>query len=472
MKRVVIVGIGFLLLLGIPKATFAACYTNKQTQFAARVDTQISGDQRIMTFTPTNSTGRTISYGPAQCGSVPPPSTTVYCDTDTDMYAADSVRAPVCGSTPERERANSTCYDCGSGITKCDGLDYALGDTSSFLTDMANRGKVDPNDSDDQVNNVWRVKNVPTNTNTFRYNGKDYPVTPTMILCGANNQACGASEACTNIVYGDINNRGSNPYTNADKEYRTRVSGQKQGKQKVILANPGLNAGQQISTSIGLNFLSRFFDIHKLFARIRYGLNANNESVFESFPELTRFGPTFEESALDLMPSEIQKGFSPPDEGDKAGRYPLEGMAGYRFCAPGSEIKENNDKDNIPLRGVTATIGNIGTKANPRAWAQLTWATQYFSSITTRAKTEGPDFITPNGRMVPFERTQGEDNNAFLDVAPEVLDPVLFPCDAGSAGSSTRRIVKQAEGEARTGGVGGGIFSTIEAWFLRSFFEG
>lgn len=470
MNRVWLAVIGFLLIIPLFSQASAACYTDKQTQYSTRVDTQIAGEARIMTFTPTGGTGRTITYGPAQCGNVPPPSTTVYCDTDTDMYAADSVRAPICGSTPERERANSTCYDCGSGITKCDGLDYALGDTSAFLTDTNNRAPVSPNDTASQMESVWRVQNVPAGSTTFRYNGKDYPVSPTIILCGANNQACGATEACTNLVYGNIDNRGNNPYLSAPSEGQ-RAARRGPGRQKEILANPGLNVGYPLATNVWLNFLQNFFDTHQIFAWIRYGYNASQQSIFESFPELTRFGPTFEESALDLMTSKHQKEFSPPDKGDKALRYPLEGMAGYRFCAPGAEIEEAGGEDNIPLRGVTASIGNIGTMANPRAWAQLTWASQYFASMTTRAKTEGVDFITPNGRMVDFERKQ-DGGDVILDVDPEVLDPILFPCDAASAGVLLRRIAKLAEGVSFMGGPGGGLLQTISAKFLMFFFAG
>lgn len=249
---------------------------------------------------------------------------------------------------------------------------------------------------------------------------------------------------------------------------------QTQKRQQNILADPGLNVGQQIATNEPLNFLGKLgVDTHNVFARIRYGYNANNESVFESFPELSRYGPVYETSALALMPGQLQKDFSPPDEGGKVGAHPLKGMAGYRFCIPGGKV-ENTDRDNVPLTGVTATKDNIGTKEHPRFWAQLVWATQYLASILTRGKTTGVDFIASNGNMINFESTQesAERDSVFLRADPDLLDQILFPCGTQTTGTSMRRIEKEAEGEARTAGLGGEFFSPITARFQEVFFQG
>ena len=139
----------------------------------------------------------------------------VCCDELTEANAVDSVRAPLCGSSEERGKANSTCYDCGSGNYKCDGLDFSLGSTNPFITQIHN--PVNPGDTN--MDQVWRIPNsaIPNITIPdsdppkigFLYNGVYYPKpSGDIIVCGSNNQACGSSEECTNIIYPEINNRG------------------------------------------------------------------------------------------------------------------------------------------------------------------------------------------------------------------------------------------------------------------------
>lgn len=412
---------------------------------------------------------------------------TVCCDTPTEANSFDSVRAPLCGSSIEKGKDNSVCWGCG-GYIYCSGADFTLAGTDPILDQYRQEGfRVLTQTEMAELRAYAASQGRPER---FIFNGVEYPLTQNIAeigICSANLTACLVPNQteCINLAYKDnqqpvLGESGTvKPEPRRESDPSRRAGSRESGlttRQQVILANPGLQPGEPMSTSKGLSFLNKLgIDVHQLFARIRYGNNERGESTFESFPDIRRFAATLDQSgSQDLMTSVHQKSFSPPDEGDKVGMYPLKGMAGYRFCAPGSTIKESG-KDNIPLAGLTATRGNIGSNdpVNPRAWPQLVWSSQYLASLTTRAKTEGADFITPGGSMVPYERIQegdGEDA-VFLNVNPEVLDPVLYPCAAATDGTPMARTQTEAEGEAKIRGAGG-ILSRITASFQRAFFAG
>lgn len=210
MKRMNLLGfVAFLLFLFSlwhPPVIEAACYDDgKVRDFYTTVSTDpnVDGNSVTIYFTPKNGAQTSKFYRAEQCGKPQKVSgKIIYCDTATDMYAMDSVRAPICGSTPERERANSTCYQCG-GDVRCDGLDYALGNTDDFI--FLNKQSIDNSPTTD----VWRVpaEKIPA---SFMYNGMRYNKTGGLVVCRPNNQACGASDAqCDNIIYPNINNYGS-----------------------------------------------------------------------------------------------------------------------------------------------------------------------------------------------------------------------------------------------------------------------
>lgn len=187
-----------LIYVALPRPIFASCSLDQgNRQYSAQ-------------YTLTDS-------GSAQCkppNNKPNGPYTVWCDTQTEAYAADSVRQPLCGSSEERGKANSTCWSCG-GTVKCDGLDFALGATDPFISQI--RNPVNPGDTN--MDQVWRIPNaaIPNtiipNSNPpqqgFLYNGLWYKKpSGDIIACGSNNLACGSSEECTNITYPEINNRG------------------------------------------------------------------------------------------------------------------------------------------------------------------------------------------------------------------------------------------------------------------------
>ena len=390
----------------------------------------------------------------------------VCCATPDEVNSVFSLKAPLCGSADELGKANSSCWQCG-GTLRCSGADpnLALGAMSPELL----QGK-QPIHEGDGVDNVWKVSSTQFGTQTnFTFNGQSYPVPQgDIIVCNANDAGCGASDTgCTNVRFSEYTTD-----TKGDSFFEGQKIAGSGGKKMYILGNPGLNVGQAITTPIGLNFLGKIIDVRDIFARIRYGFNQAGDSIFESFPDLRRFGSILEKVASeDLLPSKFTKELVPPDYGDKARRYPLKGMAGYRLCAPGGEIADTG-KDNIPLRGVTVTSGNIGFSdpINPRAWPQILWSSQYLASLFTRAKTLGFDFYIPNGDMVPLTRTPEGEHDAFYDVSPEILDPILFKCDANSEGAPLTRTNTKAEGEARIGGPGG-VIASIAAKFFRQFFS-
>lgn len=176
-----------LIFIVLPRPIYASCFLDRGLR------------QYSATYTLTDS-------GSAQCkppNNKPNGTYTIWCDTATEAHAADSVRQPLCGSSEERGKANSTCWNCG-GTVKCDGLDFALGATDPFISQI--RNPVSPGDTN--TDQVWRIPNASI-PNNFTYNGMPYSKpSGDLIVCRSNNLACGSSEECTNIIYPEINNRG------------------------------------------------------------------------------------------------------------------------------------------------------------------------------------------------------------------------------------------------------------------------
>lgn len=128
---------------------------------------------------------------------------TVFCDEQTETNSVDSVRQPWCGSALERGVANSTCWQCGSGVIKCDGFDQAAGASSGFFDRSVPFG---------DNGQMWEVINPQgkISDKKFQYNGTFYDYRGERLLyCGPNNTACGASEQCFNLAHPKITNRGS-----------------------------------------------------------------------------------------------------------------------------------------------------------------------------------------------------------------------------------------------------------------------
>lgn len=132
------------------------------------------------------------------------------CDTQEEANAYDSVRAPLCGSSQELGANNSTCWSCDDGGLRCAGASFGIAqkpdgspDTDPALLDVNNREAINGGDTAQ----VWRVKKEAlAGKQTIRYNGIDYPIPSDLVMCTANNKACGASNTTCH---------GKNPETTA-----------------------------------------------------------------------------------------------------------------------------------------------------------------------------------------------------------------------------------------------------------------
>ena len=188
----------------VPQSVFADCQIGPGKK--VNIQVEFRGDKQSGSNITVNNVTR--YRNPAQCTNPVASSTyTMSCDYDTDAYAADSVFPALCQSGVERGKANSTCYQCGAGVIKCDGFDGALGQSNSMFN-TRQRCSMD-NNNPNWSGDVYCPPPLDKNTKTFQYNGRDYDYHGELIIaCGSNNQACGASEQCTNIVYPDITNHG------------------------------------------------------------------------------------------------------------------------------------------------------------------------------------------------------------------------------------------------------------------------
>lgn len=218
MKRRIFFIIFFILLLSRPVATpQAACVIGGGKSVSATVSFQSLGDEG------SNLTvnGKSFFRNKPQCTSPQPSrSYTISCDEETETLAADSLFAPLCGSSEERGKTNSTCWSCG-GTVKCDGLDWAVGSTDPFFSQIHN--PVSPGDTN--MDQVWRIPNASIPNNGYTYNGQHYDKPGgDLIACGSNNLACGSSEECTNIKHPDVNNRGRSGQEQCTAYSYTRLS--------------------------------------------------------------------------------------------------------------------------------------------------------------------------------------------------------------------------------------------------------
>lgn len=210
-QRVLFIVLLFLFLSRPITQAQAACQIGPGKQFTTQV-----------TFYGNKDNGSSIAVGsvtrfrpPAQCTTPIASNTyTISCDETTETLAADSIFPPLCGSGVERGKANSTCYQCGAGVIKCDGFDGTLGQSSNIFNNHQ-RCPFDQNNSN------WSgdVRCSPPDQQIidqkkFTYNGTEYKYNGELIVsCGSNNQACGASEECVNRAHSDVNNRGNSGST-------------------------------------------------------------------------------------------------------------------------------------------------------------------------------------------------------------------------------------------------------------------
>lgn len=210
-RRILFIVLLFLFLSRPISKPQASCIIGGGKSVSATVSFQSFGDEG------SNLTvnGRSFFRNKPQCTSPQQSrSYTISCDEETETLAADSLFAPLCGSSEERGKTNSSCWQCG-GTVKCDGLDGAAGATDPFISQIHNPVSL----GDTNMDQVWRIPNgaIPNtiipNSNPprygFLYNGNYYDKpSGDIIACGSNNLACGSSEECTNIQHPDVNNRG------------------------------------------------------------------------------------------------------------------------------------------------------------------------------------------------------------------------------------------------------------------------
>lgn len=269
MKRVALLAVVFSLALAAPWPIRAACRMLPPGQTCAP-------NQFPRTYTLTIA-------GTAQCTRGTNGTYTVCCDEQTEANSVDSVRAPLCGSSEERGKANATCWDCGGGTTTCDGLDFSLGYTDPFISQV--RTPVHPDDAN--TDQVWRIPNASI-PSTFTYNGIAYAKpSGDLIVCRSNTLACGSSDACTNLAHPDVNNRGSSGRTDeAGQAAHQKVDG-------IPVRNPPV-AHTELDTTPGMTAVtlsrSEKRRASDLFARIAplFGFPVVNGRTQTTETELTR----------------------------------------------------------------------------------------------------------------------------------------------------------------------------------------
>lgn len=389
--------------------------------------------------------------GSAQCTSGVNGTYTICCDTQSEANAADSVRAPICGSSVELGKANSSCWTCGSDY-RCAGLSFGLGDSDPFITGI--RNPVNPGDTN--TSEVWRIRHDQIQVGAdgkFLYNGERYdPPAGDLIICNANVLGCGASDVqCTSTLYPGEEITDANP----------------EGRVERILANPGSNPGDPIPGFIPLNFLGALgtWLTRQIAATIRY-----ENDIHEGMTDFGRIGTMVENAAIKpLMPGALQPEYSPVDAGDKPGRYPLRGVSLYRLCIDGSGMAQPDgdpQDDNVPMRGATLTEGPLGfSSPNPRFWPQSISGSRLLTAYFLHdAAASGVNFVAPNGDPVEIESI--DDNGRIFYDTPNMsqVDDAAYDCGSRTNGAPQRNVDTDAGGEARTGLPGTGSSGGFFAW--------
>ena len=396
--------------------------------------------------------------GSAQCTSGVNGTYTLCCDTQSEANAADSVRAPLCGSSIELGKNNSTCWTCG-GDYRCAGLSFGLGDTDAFITQI--RNPVNPGDTN--TDQVWRIPHDQIQVGAdgkFLYNGERYsPPNGDLIICNANVLGCGASDVSCSGLYPEIPPEGAG------------------GRVERILANPGSNPGDPIPGFIPhLDFLGALgtWLTRQIAATIRY-----ENDIHEGMTDFGRIGTMVENAAIKpLMPGALQPEYSPVDAGDKPGRYPLRGVSLYRLCIDGSGMAQPDgdpQDDNVPLRGATLTEGTLGfSSPNPRFWPQSISGSRLLTTYFLHdAAAAGVDFVAPNGDPVEIESI--DDNGRIFYDTPNMsqVDDAAYDCGSRTDGAPLRNVDTDAGGEARTAlpptGSSGGFFAWLTEVTARIF---
>lgn len=206
-QRIFFIVLLFLFLSWPISKPRAACVIGSAKKVQVNITFQSQGDSGSTLTIP----GKFKSFhrNKPQCTSPNESSPTVVsCDEETESLAADSLFAPLCGASEEREKANSTCWDCGGSI-KCDGMDTAVGETSNIFNthERCPFDKDNPNWSGDVF--CATPDETVKKDKKFTYNGIQYDFNGELIVaCGSNNLACGASEECRNLAHNEISNRG------------------------------------------------------------------------------------------------------------------------------------------------------------------------------------------------------------------------------------------------------------------------
>lgn len=392
--------------------------------------------------------------GSAQCTSGVNGTYTLCCDTQSEANAADSVRAPLCGSSVELGKNNSTCWTCG-GDYRCAGLSFGLGDTDPFITQI--RNPVNPGDTN--TSEVWRIPGGSIPEGGFTYNGIHYDKPPgDLIVCNANVLGCGASDVSCSGLYPEIPPEGTG------------------GRVERILANPGSNPGDPITGFIRLNFLGALgtWLTRQIAATIRY-----ENDIHEGMTDFGRIGAMVENAAIKpLMPGALQSEYSPVDAGSKPETYPLRGVSLYRLCIDGSGMAQPDgdpEDDNVPLRGATLTEGPLGfSSPNPRFWSQSISGSRLLTTYFLHdAAASGVNFVAPNGDPVEIESIN--DNGRIFYDTPNMsqVDDAAYECGSRTDGAPLTNVDTDAGGEARTAvpgtGSSGGFFSWLTQVTARIF---
>ncbi len=396
MKQLLRIAVALLLAsvlnsFGAPLAN-ASCYLDQGNRQFSRV------------YTLTDS-------GSAQCkppAAKPNGTYTVWCDTATEANAADSVRQPLCGSSPELGKANSTCWLCGS-VPRCAGAAFALGVSDQFL--FSNRQPVNPGDATDQI---WRVPGSAIPASGFNYNGHRYAKpSGDLIMCNANVVGCGASDAsCTNMIYGDIT--GPGPSSGPGFPIQTEP-----GVTAVTLDAPKSETVMSPTTPL-VTLLNKFVTMVALFGQ-------EGKQVIE-FPDLDKQA-TLMRTIPELYPEKLQPKISLPENNPQENE--LNAQIGGRACS----AKSTADTDKALGGVLVSEIYRPNFYQTLDAGALLSGPFGAIHTYDPSGKLVGNGLYSLNLKTPPKKYYQGSGNNFVI-----TDEDILQGCNTNSTGSDVEQL--------------------------------
>ncbi len=435
--------------------------------------------------------------GDPQCKNPIAPSGTTFtnirCDFPTEANALDSIRAPLCGGSPELSNGNSVCWSCsGGGNVYCSGGSFAMAGSSPILDQHRNDGFYQLTEAEKQALGA-----------TFTFNGIEYQKPGGAIgICGSNVEAClvPGHNDCTNRALEVGSQPNPDPSLpkptppppeayNAAKKVQERLLTAKPGKREIIQGLPG-NTTAQIPLKPGiLTFLSEQVTINRV-SRVKYDPKIAvlmPKKLRDISLKLNKFA--FEYMG-DLRQAQAQKyeffeGTPTDPEKPATNKLPID--TGHRYCAPKGKIvtiDENGnrtEKDNTVLFSLDRAPNISETDPVAPFWYQqgLTGgrqATAMLCGTPQRAGTKSSNFyVSPERDICPILGIVGYvDGEPVYDVDPACLDKVLYQCNTKSEGVIASPVQSKSEGIAlrdNTTGLASKFFSAATNNIVVNYFK-